>query len=87
MMYAAPLSKRELEVLRLISSEYCSHEIADHLFISHHTVLSHRKNLLSKLKARNTAGLVRRGFELGILHIKTFGNNLDHQFTDSAQAL
>jgi DNA-binding CsgD family transcriptional regulator len=67
-MYTATLvSKRELEVLRLIAYENTAKEIAEKLFISNHTAISHRQNLMDKLDARNTAGLVRRGFELGLL--------------------
>ena len=66
-MTSTIISKREREVLRLISFEMNSREIADHLFISPHTVLSHRKNLLLKMDAKNTAGLVRKGFEKGLL--------------------
>ena len=61
------LSSREKEVLRLIAFEHTAKEIASILFISTHTVDTHRKNLLFKLKVRNTAGMVRKGFEAGIL--------------------
>ena len=61
------ISPREKEVLYLISNEHTSAEIASLLFISTHTALSHRKNLMDKLSVRNAAGLVRRGFELGLL--------------------
>lgn len=61
------ISSREEQVLDLIAFEKTSREIADELFISSHTVISHRKNLMDKLCVRNTAGLVRRAFELGIL--------------------
>ena len=63
------ISPRELTVLELISREYTSEEIAQEMFISPHTALTHRKNLLSKLNARNTAGLVRIGFETKLLRI------------------
>lgn len=63
------LTAREKEVLDLVSFEYSSHDIANHLFVSHHTVLTHRKNLMNKFKVRNTAGLVRKGFEHGYLNI------------------
>lgn len=63
------ISPRELTVLELISQEYTSEEIAQAMFISPHTALTHRKNLLSKLNARNTAGLVRIGFETKLLRI------------------
>ena len=61
------LSKRESEILKLISWEYTSSEIANRLFVSTETVRSHRKKLLAKMEVRNVAGLVRRGFELGVL--------------------
>lgn len=63
------VSQREREVLRLISHEYRTYEIADILCISTHTVDSHKKNLFSKLGVSNTAGVVRKGFELGLLKI------------------
>ena len=52
------LSEREIEVLELICKEYTAKEIGEKLFISFRTVEGHRKNLLSKLNVRNTAGLV-----------------------------
>ncbi len=59
------ISPREKQVLELITREYTMHEIASHLFISTHTVITHRRNLIRKLEVRNTAGLVRRAFEWG----------------------
>ncbi|MDG2450176.1 MAG: helix-turn-helix transcriptional regulator [Saprospiraceae bacterium] len=61
------VSNREKEVLNLIAYEYTSYEIAEMLFISKHTADSHRKNLLIKLDAKNTAGLVRKAFEQKLL--------------------
>jgi DNA-binding NarL/FixJ family response regulator len=52
------LTEREIEVLELICKEYTAKEIGEKLFISYRTVEGHRKNLLSKLNVRNTAGLV-----------------------------
>jgi DNA-binding NarL/FixJ family response regulator len=53
------LTKREIEILRLIAEENTNQEIADKLFISPRTVDTHRRNLILKLDAKNTAGLVR----------------------------
>lgn len=53
------ISKREREILRMICEEKTSVEIAGDLFISEHTVLTHRKNLLKKVGAKNTVGLVK----------------------------
>ncbi|PIB34164.1 hypothetical protein BFP72_01325 [Reichenbachiella sp. 5M10] len=63
----AELSKREKEILSLIVEEYTAHEIAEKLFISQHTVNTHRKNLLSKLGVKNTAGLVKHTIINGLL--------------------
>jgi len=52
------ISKREREVLELICREFTSSEIAKELYISIRTVENHRKNLLAKTNARNTAGLI-----------------------------
>ncbi|MGB0524751.1 MAG: response regulator [Flammeovirgaceae bacterium] len=54
-----PLTKRELEVLRLIVEECSNTEIAEKLFISIRTVDTHRRNLIQKLGVKNTAGLVK----------------------------
>ena len=61
------ISDREKEVLYLISQEFSAKEIAQELFISFHTANSHRKNIMQKLNAKNTAGMIRMGFEKGIL--------------------
>ncbi|MGM9803374.1 MAG: response regulator transcription factor [Muribaculaceae bacterium] len=54
---ANELSQRETEVLRLIASGFINKEIADKLGISINTVLTHRKNLTSKLGIRSVSGL------------------------------
>jgi len=63
------ITKRETEVLHMIAFEHTMKEIASLLFISMETVKTHRKHLYEKLKARNTAGLVRRAYELEILEL------------------
>ena len=68
-MAANGISKREKEVLYLIAHELSTKEIADKLYISKHTAISHRKNIMQKLNVKNTAGMVRMGFELGLLQI------------------
>jgi len=57
------LSGREQEVLESIASGLTTHEIAEQLYISKNTVESHRKNLLYKLKAKNTAELVNNAYK------------------------
>ncbi len=51
------LSAREIEVLRLIAMGYINKEIANELNISINTVLTHRKNLTSKLGIKSVSGL------------------------------
>lgn len=53
------LTEREMEVLKLIADEKTNAEISEQLYVSQRTVDSHRRNLLEKIGARNTAGLVR----------------------------
>ncbi len=61
------LTRREKQVLQLIVDEFTTAEIADQLFIGFGTVETHRRNLLMKLEARNTAGLVRMALEYKLL--------------------
>ena len=62
-----PITIREREVLNLISLGLSTQEIALDLNISTETVKSHRAHLLRKLCANNTACLVRRGMESGLI--------------------
>jgi DNA-binding NarL/FixJ family response regulator len=61
------LTRREVEVLKLIADGLTNQEIADKLFISSWTVDSHRKNLLLKFNAKNTAILVKTAVTSGII--------------------
>ena len=63
------LSKREVDIVRLILQERTSQEIAETLFLSSETVETHRRNIMHKLDVRNTAGLVKYAMERG------WGNN------------
>lgn len=62
------LSKRELEVIRLISDGLTNKKIADTLFLSTHTVNTHRKNIMTKLGLKNTAGIVIYAFKENIIN-------------------
>ncbi|GGF19066.1 response regulator [Echinicola rosea] len=57
------LSDREMEVLGCIANGLTTQEIGDKLFISKNTVETHRKNLLYKLQAKNTAELVNNAYK------------------------
>jgi DNA-binding NarL/FixJ family response regulator len=59
------LSKREVDIVRLILQERTSQEIAEALFLSSETVETHRRNIMHKLDVRNTAGLVKYAMERG----------------------
>ncbi len=61
------LSHREEEVLESITMGLTTHEIAKKLFISKNTVETHRKNLLYKLGARNTAELITKAYKKGLI--------------------
>ena len=50
-------TKRESEILALVCEGYSSKEIANSLFISYHTVETHKRNLINKLSARNIVHL------------------------------
>ena len=69
MKNAPNVTPREKEVLLLIAHEYSTKEIAEKLYISYETANTHRKNLLKKMDVKNTAGLVRAGFQSGLLRI------------------
>jgi DNA-binding NarL/FixJ family response regulator len=57
------LTKREKEILSLITQGLTNVQVAEKLFISVDTVDSHRKNLYNKLKVNNTATLMRYAIE------------------------
>lgn len=61
------LSSREKEILILIAQEFTGNEIAEKTFITLNTVNTHRRNLISKLNVKNTAGLVKYAIEYGLL--------------------
>ncbi len=61
------LSRREKEILKLILEEFTTQEIANKLFIGFGTVETHRRNMLIKTGARNTAGLVKIAIEYNLL--------------------
>ena len=61
------LTRREKEVLELIVKEFTTEEIAKQLYISTDTAMTHRKSLLRKLNARNTAGMVKAAYLYNLL--------------------
>lgn len=61
------LTRREKEVLVLIAEGLTNHEIGEKLFISTTTVDTHRKNLLAKFDAKNTATLIRMAAQFKLI--------------------
>ena len=57
------LTKREVQILQLISKAMSNKQIASQLYISYQTVSVHRKNIMRKLGVCNTAGLVRAAYD------------------------
>ncbi len=55
---AVVISDRELEVIRYIAEGYTNGEIAERLYLSQHTINTHRKNIMQKLGVNNTAAIV-----------------------------
>lgn len=61
-------SKREIEIIHLIAAGLTAREIANQLFISLDTAMTHRKNILHKASASNCAQLVKFAIENNIIH-------------------
>ena len=66
------LSGRETEVLELISEGMTNAQVADKLFLSAHTVTTHRKNIMSKLGVNNTAAMVMYAVKTGLVSPNKF---------------
>ena len=64
-----PLSEREVEIIRLVASGKTNKEIAYQLSLSHHTIHSHRKNILKKLGVRSALELTTYALKAGLLTI------------------
>lgn len=64
------LSEREKDIVREIAKGHSNKEIADHLFISTHTVTTHRRNIASKLGIHSPAGLVIFAILNGLVDVK-----------------
>jgi DNA-binding NarL/FixJ family response regulator len=62
-----PLTKREMEILRLICDGFSSKDISEKLFISINTVETHRKRILLKLNVKNSVGVVKYALENHII--------------------
>jgi two-component system response regulator NreC len=61
------LSKKETEVLVLISKGMTTNEIATKLFVSSRTIETHRANILKKLEVKNSAELIKKAAEMNLI--------------------
>lgn len=61
------VTRREKEIIALISQGLTTKEIADQIFVSPSTVDSHRKNLLEKFDVLNTASLITKASKMGLI--------------------
>lgn len=61
------LTARENEILQLVASGLSTKMIADKLFLSTRTVETHRVNIMKKLKVNNTAELIKKASDQGLL--------------------
>jgi DNA-binding NarL/FixJ family response regulator len=66
------LSSREVEIIQLVAEGMSNKEIAERLFLSVHTVTTHRKNIMSKLGVNNTAGLVMFAIRQNLIETSKF---------------
>ena len=66
------LSGRETEVLELIAEGMTNGQVAEKLFLSAHTVTTHRKNIMSKLGVNNTAAIVMYAVKTGLVSPNKF---------------
>lgn len=68
------LTPRERQILQLVWEGHTSRLIAEQLHISIKTAEAHRANMMKKLRASNTAQLVKAAFEAGLLQISLVGD-------------
>jgi len=66
------LSPREIEIIQNVAAGLSNKEIAERLFLSVHTVTTHRKNIMSKLGVNNTAGLMMYAIRQNLLEQNKF---------------
>jgi two-component system nitrate/nitrite response regulator NarL len=64
------LTRRELEIIKLIGAENTNGEIAEKLFISERTVETHRKNIFKKTGSKSVVGLINYAYDRGLIDRK-----------------
>ncbi len=66
------LSDREQEIITFIAEGFTNTEIAERLFLSPHTVNTHRKNIMHKLGVKNTAAVVMYAVKSNLVNVNKF---------------
>lgn len=66
------LSERENEIIILIAEGLTNAQIADQLYLSNHTINTHRKNIMAKLGVKNTAGIVMYAVKMNLVSPNKF---------------
>ena len=61
------LSQREIQIIRLSAEGLKASEIAERIFLSVHTVNTHRQRIYAKMGVKNVSELIRKATELGII--------------------
>ena len=66
------LSEREQEIITLIAEGHTNTAIAEQLFLSPHTINTHRKNIMQKLGVKNTAAIVMYAVKTNLVNVNKF---------------
>ena len=61
------VTKREKQIILLIAEEFTVDDIAEKLFLSRHTVETHKKNIFFKLQVKTNTGLIKKAIKLGFI--------------------
>ncbi|MBK5278383.1 MAG: helix-turn-helix transcriptional regulator [Bacteroidia bacterium] len=67
-LITADVTPREIEIVKMLAEGYNSRQISFHLFISEHTVHTHRRNIVKKLGVKNVAHLVHYSWQNGLFN-------------------
>lgn len=67
LIHVPKLTRREKEILAEAAKGLTTNQMAEKLFISPHTVESHRKNLIEKFQTANLSSAIKRAIEYGLI--------------------
>jgi DNA-binding NarL/FixJ family response regulator len=69
-LHLGALSEREIEIVQLIADGFTTKDIAQHLYLSFHTVGTHRRNIFRKLNVKNSSELIILALRKGLITAK-----------------